>query len=175
MANTTSTVTVKNTKQGQYGYMVWVDDTTNAHSEEGKDWCLFQGKDCTFDLSQLSKGETITIEWNRVDRQDKPPAYYLNEVKGVAAKQEASATQSSGGAPDWDAITYEKARNIFLAGWMNNVMHGAAAAGINPNQSFEWLQAGMALWEESQKPPQKPGDAPRNESESPNPDDWSRG
>jgi hypothetical protein len=172
-----STRLIKFSKEGQYGPMIFLQDDANEFSAPDKDWCVFVDAKCDMAGVNWEKGNTITFSYTESSKNGRV-SYYAKTMKNMVngpmnqdgghggAMGEAPNTQSQNlqkmanqVAPDWDSINHEKARNIFLCGWMNNTMAGAAVAGISPSEARGWLIEGLSLWNDICTP-QKPGDEP---------------
>lgn len=128
-------------------------------SKSGTDWKL--KVDSSVQIPQdLKQGDPITFDWQKRTENGYDKNYITRIVSYGGAAPPANANPTNGASyqpPQSD----DKNRHIFLCGFMNNVMHGAAAAGLNPNQAYEWLLQGIDLWN-TMNGEQRPGDVPRN-------------
>jgi hypothetical protein len=121
-------ITIKNTKLGQYGWIIWAEQKVNPN--DPKDWCLFPSKDCEqpagFDWANVQPGDTVLLVWNRYDKTGQT-RYYINGViqhnpRGAATTatatadstlSAASSTPTSSAYEDREAA---KNRQIFVQG-----------------------------------------------------------
>lgn len=143
-------ITIKNTKLGQYGWIIWAEEKINLQDE--KDWCLFPSKDCEqpagFDWANVQPGDTVLLVWNRYDKTGQT-RYYINGViqhnsRGGAATATTDSTPSTASSTP-TAGTYEdreakKNRQIFVQGIAQAIL-----ANPNAGITIDDLHTGHAL------------------------------
>ena len=152
----TGTGTVKKSMDKGYGAFYFVSDEANEHSEEGKDWCVFPGKECQGlpVTGAIPNGTSITFEYTETSKNGRV-ATYMNKVD--VGGQQAAPQQRASAAPS------SKDRQIFIQGLFQQSIMGAAAAGVSEEVSDDWYRRVEKYWNWFNNPiPEKPGDAPVN-------------
>jgi hypothetical protein len=152
----TGTGIVKKSMDKGYGAFYFVSDEANEHSEDGKDWCVFPGKECQGlpVTGAIPDGTSITFEYTETSKNGRV-ATYMNKVD--VGGQQAAAQQRVSAAPS------SKDRQIFIQGVFQQMCMGAASGQVSESTLDGYFKAAEKYWLWFNNPSSmKPGDAPQN-------------